>query len=370
MSLSDEQWDALQLVPTVARARADFFIDYANQAPFFEVDGLIRAFRDGPLGDDSDQPVIDVTDFDDDSGLAGVLRQRMAEAADRPRHGPWVRTAERADALRHAAQAALLYETDEGRDVLLQSASLYRELGLPFGSFLTAAATGPQDVAFAAGRLLRSFILSPGERAFPEADEERTLSLRQSLQAPAQQIAVLFTATASNDAIHEFRIDAGALRRAPQAARASAVGVTGLPVALWWECGVRLAELAYGRWAARDDLRTTIAELAAAHGQALRSAQYDQYHWSRAISRTDLVDLDLAGLTAVSNRLLRQLDEPEWSLSDDFPGLAPLSQISVQVGLDISGRGRPRSPGRAPAPSPDPLPSPPAASGYARTYQP
>ncbi|AEK44414.1 hypothetical protein [Amycolatopsis mediterranei] len=364
MSLTDEQWDALGLDRVVVRDRAEFFIGYAgSEAPLFDVDGVIDAFRDGPLGDETDQKVAKFTDTDD-AGPAGLLRRRMAEAAGRPGRRPWARTAERADALRHAAQAALLGDTREGRNLLLQSASLYRELGLPFGDFLSAAAVGPGDAAFEAAGQLRSIIF--GSETAPEARrvDEGYFSLPRRLLAPAQQIAVLFTALSSADGVDGFGIGIDLLRRASQATQATSVGVTGRPVALWWECGVRLAELTYGRPSARDDLRTTIAELATAHGQALRTAQFDRYHWPRALSKMDLVDLDLTGLTAISNRVLRQLGEPEWSMFEDFRDLTPLSQVSVQVGIRLSGPGRPRTPASGPSPSPEPTPGPAAASDY------
>ena len=373
MSLSDEQWDALQLDIAVVRARAAFFVGYArSEAPLFEVSGLIQAFRDGPLAEDPGHLVVKLTDSD----RAGVLRRRLAEAAEQPRYAPWVRTAERADALRQAAQALLLADSGAGRRLLLGSANLYRDVGIPFGAFLIAAASGPGEVAFEAGRRLRSFILDaetppevaefPGEapvrQAFPDVGTERAIPLRHALRAPAQQIAVLFTALSTAEAVGEFHIDSGSLGRAPQATQPAAVGVTGRPVALWWECGVRLAELVSGRAAARDDLRATIAELATAHGQALRTAQYDRYHWPRAASRTDLVDLDLAGLTAVSNRLLRQLGESSWDLLDDFRDLSALSQVSLQVGVALSGRG---GTGTTPSgPPPEPRPGPRAVHRY------
>jgi hypothetical protein len=364
VSLPPELWAALRLESDVVRERANFFTAYArSEAPLFEADSLIRALRDGPIAT-GEQAVVSLFRAEQ-TGPVVELRQRISDSGERSQRPTWVRVAERADALRQSAMAQLLFDTQAGRNALLRSAAEYRRLGLPFGPFLTAAATGSRDDAFEAGRRL-AFVLNP---ELPlEPDEESIIPLAHTLDAATQQVAVLMTAMSLADAIYEFRITSDVLASAVQAGGSAPVGTTAQPIALWWECGSRLADLAFGRARARGDLRTLIVELAGAHGTELRNAQYDGFHWPVAAARVDLVDLNLAGIVAISARLLRQLREPYWDMLEDFDNLSPLSQISIQIGLDLAGQDGER-PEVDPSlhPQPGPTFGPQADSGQSST---
>lgn len=352
MSLPPEMWIALRLDVEVVRARAAYFSAYArSEQPLFESTPLIRALRDGLLAT-GDQAVVSLLHAGD-GGAVAELRRRIAEAGEGPGYPSWVRVAERADALRQSAMAELLYDTPAGVTTLRRSGGEYRRLGLPFGSFLDTAATGSPRNAFIAGRRL-AWLLNP--QAPPEPDEEGIIPLERALDAPAQQVSVLLTTMSVLDAIYEFEVTSDSLASTAQSGGSAPVGVTSQPIALWWECAVHLADLAFGRSQARDELRTLLRELAAAHGIQLRNAQYDAFHWPVAASPVDLVDLDLAGLVAISARLLRQLNGPYWDLPDDFGALSPLSQVSIRVGLDLASQDG--TPTDLSSPSPPPQSGP------------
>ena len=365
MSLPPELWAALRLDPEVVRARADYFTAYArSEGHLFETAVFIRALRDGRIAT-GERAVVSLFG-PEQTGPIAELRRRIADAGERPQYPPWVRVAERADALRESAMAELLYDTRSGASTLLRSAYEYRRLGLPFGTFLEAAATGSRHEAFKAGRRL-GFVLNP---ELPlEPDEESIIPLEHALGAPAQQVAVLLAAMSLADAIYEFGTTSDILASAPQSGSSAPVGVTSQPIALWWECGAHLADLAFGHAQAREGLRTLVIELGAAHGIQLRNAQYDGFHWPAAAAQVDLVDMDLAGLVAISARLLRQLREPYWDMYDDFGTLSPLSQISIQVGMGLAEQNGERSGGfdRAPRPQPGPTFGPRPDSGQTST---
>lgn len=340
MSLPAELWDALRLDSDVVRARAAYFASYAqSEAPMFEVDGFIQALRDGPIAS-GEQAVVSLFD-QEESGPIVEFRQRIADVGEGRHYPQWVRVAERADALRQAAIAELLYDTRSGIDTLMRSAGEYRRLGLPFGTFLETAATGTTENTFEAVHNL-DLILNAESQPVPAGDG--IIPLNRVLGAPAQQVAVLLTAMSRAESVYEIPRDAVA--SAVQAGGSAPVGTTAQPIALWWECGRHLIDLASGwqvvnevpgRPEARERLRQLITEVAAAHGTALRNAQYDGFHWPVAAARIDLIDLDLAGLVAISGRLFRQLKEPYWDMMNDFDNLSMLSKVSIQVGLDLAG---------------------------------
>src|SRR5262249_12268149 len=152
---------------------------------------------------------------------------------------------------------------------------------------------------------------------------------RVAVRAPAQQVAMLLTAVSVPWLVSQDYRLAEDLAAAAQATGSVPVGATGLPLALWWAAGRQLTDLAQGIPDARGTLRASIGELAGAHGRQLGYAQLDGYHWPAALARVDLVDLDLAGLVAMSDRAMRSLDLPGWNLTEDFGGLDPLARVSV-----------------------------------------
>jgi hypothetical protein len=353
MSLPPEMWAALRLDPDVVRARAEYFAAYAqSEAPLFEADVFIRALRDGPI-EAGDGAVVSLFS-PEQRGPITELRRRIADTGERPQYPSWVRVAERSDALRQSAMAELLYDTRAGASTLLRSADQYRRLGLPFGPFVETAATGSRENAFAAGRQL-GFLLNHEVRLEPNANA--IIPLERALGAPAQQVAVLLTTMSLADAIYEFGITGDTLAAAPQSGGSAPVGTTAQPIALWWECGRHLLDLAVGRPYARGELRALVVELAMAHGIQIRNAQYDGFHWPAAAARVDLVDMDLAGLVAISARLLRQLKEPYWDMPEDFGNLPLLSQISIRIGMDLANQNGERTALSQPAPRPGPQPT-------------
>ena len=91
--------------------------------------------------------------------------------------------------------------------------------------------------------------------------------------------------------------------------------------------------------------------MAYAHGHLLRTAQLDEFHWQRVRIPVDLVDLYLAGLVAISVRVLRRARLPSWRVADDFAGLPPLALVSVIVGLQLAEEDGPPDRRRTPGPS-------------------
>ncbi len=287
--------------------------------------------HDGPIAE-GQQAVVKIVS-DGEATTAEILRRLndRTAAGERP---AWVRTAEVADAWRECAMARLLLNTETGKRALLRAADNYLQLGLPFGDFLGVAATGDRRPVAPAAAELR--LLLTDRFATPPIAVEALFDRQFAVQAPAQQVALLLTAVSNLDQVPDGDELPEFITEAAQARGSAPVGATGTAVADWWGAGLALAGLATGETRARFALTRFISEVAHAHGRLLRTAQLDEFHWQRARSSVDLVDLYLAGLVAISVRVLRRTRLPSWRLADDFAGLPPLAQVSVTVGLQLA----------------------------------
>lgn len=103
--------------------------------------------------------------------------------------------------------------------------------------------------------------------------------------------------------------------------------------------GTGLAVIGRRSDAVRPILRNSIIELARAHGNQLRYAQFDAYRWPSAQSDVDLVDLHLAGLVALSDRALRRVEGEGWAEEEFWSDLPPLARVSLTVGLQLARFG-------------------------------
>jgi hypothetical protein len=347
LSLPERLWEALNLDPHAARSRAEFFDGYASieQLPF-SVHEIIRLMRYGLPVDN--RAVIDLLHPTGEAAIAVVRRLGEEGPAELPE--PWVHVAEQADAWRESAMAKLLYDSVDGRSTLLRAASAYDQLGLPFGAFLTVAAGGSREPAWQALNKLDAVL---GNR-FQEADEQSNRGLigPAAFNALSQHIALLFTAASDPWQIARRGESLEAtLASVPQATGSAPVGTTAQPIALWWSAGRHLMTLIRGNTSARANLKTSLSDLAIAHGHQLKRAQLDEYHWMRALCRVDLVDLDLAGLVAISARVLLRTQSQRWS-ETEFAELPELAQISIVVGLQLAyGDDNPAE--NLPGPRPD-----------------
>lgn len=317
MTLPERMWEALRLDPAAVAARARFYRAYAalEEAPF-DVRDVAELLRHGPV-EGSASRVVNLMSSD-----AHKLGERLRETNRPGAREPWVRSAEIADALRNAAISELLLDTAIGRATLLESGREYRQLGLPFGDFLMVAAVGDRERSNNAAQQLNAMLSGLGSA------DTRLLGPR-ALVTPAQQHYLMLAAAPDAADLWPRLIDA------PQARSPLPVGITSQPISTWWRLGHLLSRLQPRSEKIRRDMSRTIAELSEAHGRQLQLAAEDDYHWSTARARTDLVDLDLVGAVAISVRTMWQREIRPWDSERDFSMLSPLARISVQVGLQL-----------------------------------
>jgi len=351
VSIPGELWEELRLRPDVMAERADFLAGYAQlDEPWPGVRDLIRLAAGGQLLSD-DRPVVDLLDErDDDARTLASQLEALGQAETMP---PWARIGERASAWRESAAARLLTDAAQGRAALLRAGALYRELGLPFGPLLLAATGESAESAQAAARQLSALVRSQpvgaesedqlGLRDRRDQDPppgdlpgEGLIGWQQVSMAPTQQVAMLLTVTSDVGVVDRNQPLIRDLREAPQATGITPVGTTAQPIALWWTAGLGMAAMTLGDDDARADVLGRIRDLAQAHGRQLSYAQLDTFHWSRVQASVDLVDLHLAALVALSDRVLRRLGLPDWNADELEANLPPLARISVTVGLNLS----------------------------------
>ncbi|MEU7982863.1 hypothetical protein AB0B63_30575 [Micromonospora sp. NPDC049081] len=323
MTLPEQLWGALRLDPATVAARARFYRAYAElEEPTFDVRDLADLVRDYPSGGFGNR-VINLVGKE-----AGAVGQRLRRTQRSLGGRPWVRLAEVADALRNAAIAELLLDTQTGRITLLKASSGYSELGLPFGGFLSVAAAGDRERSASAAEQLDALLSSY------QITDTRLLG-SEAITTPAQQRYLLLTAALDATDVRSRLADA------PQAQRTTAVGVTSQPFSTWWRLGGLLCYLESDAEGIKRDLARIITDLAEAHSRQLELATVDDHHWSTGRAQTDLIDLDLAGAVAISARVMRQRDIRPWQVERDFPALSPLARISLQIGLQLGDDASP-----------------------------
>jgi len=346
--------EALDLDAVPLAERASFFSWYARR----EDDGpgsldLIELAERGPFGSallipyGEVDPVGAGTPAGDGEGTADPIgagtpagdgedtAARAALEAALQQLGPpravpaWVRMAETADAWREAAIARLLISVDEGRDALELAASAYHALGLPYGWYLDTVA-GRGRGREAASRLADLLFLPP---AGP--DDDGLIGELAALRAPAQQVYTLLAAVSEASVAREYDSVLRELAGAPQARGVAPVGSTAQAVGDWWAIGLALVDVHRRRVDARAEIVERLVPLARAHGDQLRRAQWDRYHWRSARPGVDLVDVDLAGAVCLADRAVTAAELGALVLGD-FAGLPPLAAVSVAVGLQLS----------------------------------
>ena len=235
MTLPEELWQALQLSPEVIADRARFYNAYAELGePRPNIRDLIRLTAPGQQAAGG-EPVVDLLNHDD-SEAQSVL-ESIEALGPGEQLAPWARTGELASAFLERAVAELMVDTARGRETLLQAASLYQQLGLPFGPFLITAVTGSPELAVEAGRRLA--VVIAGEPLYFLLPDEGLIGWQQASRAATQQVSLLLTAVSHRAVVAENPQVIDDWGDAPQASGITPVGTTSQPIALWWAAGLQ-----------------------------------------------------------------------------------------------------------------------------------
>jgi hypothetical protein len=232
VTLDDLHWDELGLSADDVRQRRYFVTAYeaTMASPPPQVDWLLARRRDGRADDSGLIPYADPTGG---GFYGGDPTPDDPDSPDGP-SGPtgWLPVGASADALRGAASDALMLgEVDDAIGDLIRAATMYVELGLPYGLFLAQAVYPTDHVAALASRLLRSFLATRPE------DEEDTRFVA-ALGVPAQQLYLLLALAAHR--VQGQRKMAQAMRHLHGPAP---VGSSAQPFADWWHAASMLARI-------------------------------------------------------------------------------------------------------------------------------
>lgn len=342
MTLTAEDWEALDLDPESIMERAEFFEAFARLAadpPPFQASQLaeLSRFRDPSPGLES---------FGDPPGadrLESVVA-RLTEVPESPERPRWQRAGFEADALRQAGSAALLLDTRRGLRLLARAAELY-QVANPSFAMLLEAATDPdprRDVAETAlGALRRSNSTEAGGRLsydFGPIGETQEINFALAASSVAGMV--------SDDLLGDFA-------ERPGARSSASFGAGSATVAEWWQLAGNLLDGARRRGPesrSRKEIRpipweappggqgsmlvTDLDRIAVGHGRQLEAARLDTYHWHKFGGPAELIDLDLACAVCIASRQVADLEDRRLSIKEfDLP--TP-TRISVRVGLEMA----------------------------------
>lgn len=337
--IEEKFWSSLDLEKAAVRRRAEFYENYAVAADrFLEID------PDGYEG--ADGSPVGLTPFSDDppDGGASGREPDGPEPVWAPRE-PWASQAERADALREAAIATLLLDSDRGRALLARSADIYTGSAPAYAMFLGAVAR-PQTLGVRSREAGQIVV-----EAFPGGDQAPALGTDGS---SARLLHALLLVGATEETSRE--LPTVVERAAQSVAMQSGIpfGTAGSPLSDWWNLAIEIC--APGERLDKGQIVTRFDKLARPHGEQLRVAQFDTYHWTRLYGRVDLVDLDLACAVALTNRRLAEEERSPITLKSFSGDLPRLAQVSLAVGIELGepevGPGS-QTPPEAPEPGPE-----------------
>jgi hypothetical protein len=333
--LSDELWHVLGLQPEAVAARADFFEAFAKlvadpPSPQPRQLAELSRFSDPRPGLEA---FGNLPDADEEQWFGGA---EDLPAVDLP---GWERAGFEADALRQAAIAALLVDTQRGLDLLRQASERYRRLNPPFAMLLQAASgpsAGPAESAF--GRLNAHYFDGPDQlEVFDPIDEVQEIHLALTASSVPGIVDL--------ETFRQFTTRAGARS-------AASFGSGSAAVFEWWSF---VSTLLAGALRASDfpdprSLAVALVSLARGHGRQLESARLDSFHWRKLAGIPELIDLEVASAICLTNHQLAARKQRPISpedidrLTDIRLKSSPearqvsLSQLSLQVGIEMFRR--------------------------------
>jgi hypothetical protein len=310
--IPDRLWSSLDLDTDVLRRRAEFLAGYAEVAAEFpEIDPAAYEYSSG------DESRVGI--FPEEGPEGDGLDSRPI----RVKQQQWLIDIERADALREAAESMLLLDLKEGAR-LLEGSSLYFTRWCPaYGDFL-------------------------GTVAAPDTAEDRVLSAMHALSSTHKErrerfapvpptgpraVYLLMTIGGFPGAVREAQPPIKEMRSSASARSQIPFGTSRSPLADWWALAMMLGS--GPKEIQRERIVSQLELLARPHGEQMRVAQFDRYHWRRLRGRVDLVDLEVAGVVSIVSRRLAAEGSGPLSLEDFEADLPPLAQVSLAVGIDL-----------------------------------
>lgn len=312
--IPDDIWESLRLDRETVRERARFYASYAAASGHFvEIDPDAYEQLEG------DRSGVSAfgENFDSPEGMPRVEPVTIPKA-------PWQYAAERADSFRHAATAALLLDVHEGKERIADAAREYGSVAGDYSNFLGAMADPrtAQTEALMAGETFRA-----AHGTGPEG------SGLIAAVPPSQSLYLLLLIGSSPQVAGEFNYLLRAASTASPGHSSVPFGTAGTPLADWWLLAVALC--AAPREVDRREVASRLRALAGPHGEQLRLAKIDTFHWSRLLSRVDLVDLDLAGAVQLANRRFVGDEQEPFTLEELAGDLTELARVSLAVGIQL-----------------------------------
>jgi hypothetical protein len=257
----------------------------------------------------------------------------------------WLDDAERATALRQAGQFELLVDQQHARSLLLDAAQSYLRAGVPYGHFLATAFSvdvAPPILFSGPGRLVWPLVhasqaVSPPTTEPTEPPEPGPLG-PDALLDWVQQAYVYLVVNAHRPLWQEFRHVIAPLRSAPQASAVSPVGPQSVPLRSYWQIGNLFGDLHEEREEARRPLLSRIAAIARRYEDAINQARQNEYLWSSLQSPVEVVDLDIAGISALADIALEQASMPRFDFEEaPLSTLSAVAQIPIRAGIILRG---------------------------------
>jgi len=245
----------------------------------------------------------------------------------------WGRRMDAASAFREAAQWAMFLDVPRATQLLARSGAIFLNHGFGYGTFLMAA-TGERQDTVLQGRIrpmIRSLELATAQQS--GATETAAQDLPAPLRHPQQQVYLLLACAAPPLLAPDDRERLLQLaRNSPNRLGVLPVGALGTPLRRFWDVALHL--LASNPETGPAVVVEHLQSMSLRYGESMELAMTNDYLWDHGAAPVDVIDFDLAVITALGIRAFGRpvMGRAMETFQERVP---PVARTPVELGAEL-----------------------------------
>lgn len=265
---------------------------------------------------------------------------------DQPSDAEWVMQADAASALREAAQWAVFLDLERARNLLVQAAVVYNDLGYAFGMYLMVVAGSwaldpPWEVFTRAIEDLRTLHGQGAESASERTHQQELSQVPPPMHYPQQQAYCLAACTGSRAVAREFWPTLYELARdSPHRLGVTPVGALGTAIRRFWEIALYLLPSSQKPQVDSQEPQVGrvldhLVAMSRVYSEAMGLASANSHLWRHASAPVEPADMDIVGLTTLAvYRFGRQAVQQ--AFLERGRDLIPVARTPIELGIELA----------------------------------